>query len=224
MARNVERDEKEALKRKKRILRAGFRLIAKKGIEAVSIQEIADEAEVGVATMYKYYQNKPNLVVNISAFVWQDFIQACEKEVSQKDREKLNAYELIAYYADMMIQLYTRQPEVLRFSGDFKTYINREDVPEQVVRVHLDPLAMLRDLFHVQYEAARENGCIRTDIPEDVLYTTATITMLSMAERYAQGIVWADNERKNHVQELQVLKEMLLDWVTKKDGAGAQAH
>ena len=217
MARNVERDERDARIRKDRILREGFRLIAQRGIEAVSIQEIADAAEVGVATMYKYYTNKVNLVVNISAFVWQEFIKECEKEVPIEALQKMNAYELIAYYADMMIRLYTRHPDVLRFSSDFKTYINREDVPEEVVRVHLDPLAFLPELFHGQYEAARENGCIRTDIPEEIVYTTCSITMLSMAERYAQGIVWADNRQQSHEMELRCLKEMLLNWVTKKE-------
>lgn len=217
MGRNVERDEKEALRRKGQISRAGFQLIAQKGIEAVTIQEIADAAEVGVATMYKYYTNKVNLVVNISAYVWQDFIKNCEKDVPIEALGKMNAYELISYYADMMIRLYTQYPDVLRFSSDFKTYINREDVPEEVVRVHLDPLAFLRNMFHVQYEAAKENGCIRTDVPEEILYTTTTITMLSMAERYAQGIVWADNQQKSHEAELRCLKEMLLDWATKKE-------
>ena len=219
MGRNVERDEKEALRRRERILRAGFRLIARKGIETVSIQEIADEAEVGVATVYKYYQNKANLAVNISALVWRDFMRDCEKKVSQKDLEKMNAYELMTYYADMMIQLYTKRPDILRFSSEFKTFIRRENVPEEVLRVHLDPLSGLRDLFHVQYEAAKENGCIRTDIPEETMYTMTTITMLSMAERYAQGIVWADNEQQNHELELRSLKEMLLGWATKRGTA-----
>lgn len=217
MGRNVERDEKEALRRKEQILRAGFHLIAKRGIEAVSIQEIADAAEVGVATMYKYYTNKVNLVVSISAFVWQEFMKDCQKRVSMRMLQRMNAYELMAYYADMMIWLYDQQPDVLRFSSDFKTYINREDVPDEVLRAHLDPLSNLRDLFHVQYEAAKGNGCIRTDVPEEIMYTTATITMLSMAERYAQGIVWADNVRRNHKAELENLKGMLLDWATKKE-------
>lgn len=216
MGRNVERDEKAARIRKDQIMRAGFRLAAQKGIEAVTIQEIADEAEVGVATMYKYYTNKVNLVVNISAFVWQEFMKDCQKEVPVEALKKMNARELIAYFADMMIKLYTQQPDVLRFSSDFKTYINRETVPEEVLRVHLNPLAFLQELFHVQYEAAKENGCIRTDIPETVLYTTCSITMLSMAERYAQGIVWADNRQQNHEAELRSLKEMLLNWATKK--------
>lgn len=34
------------------------------------------------------------------------------------------------------------------------------------------------------------------------MFTTVVITMLSVAERYAQGIVWANDHKTNHTQEL----------------------
>lgn len=38
------------------------------------------------------------------------------------------------------------------------------------------------------------------------------ITMLAMAERYAAGLVWANEGNSNHVRELEHVKEMLLLW------------
>ena len=60
MARNIARDEQEAERRRKQLLEAGFDLFSRHGIEAISLQMVADTAEVGVATLYKYYQNKLN--------------------------------------------------------------------------------------------------------------------------------------------------------------------
>ena len=37
--------------------------------------------------------------------------------------------------------------------------------------------------------------------------------MLGMAERYAQGLVWANNRTGDYWKELSHLKEMLLAWV-----------
>lgn len=56
MARNTERDEREATRRKEQLMKAGFKLFSENGIENVSLQKVADAADVGVATMYKYYQ------------------------------------------------------------------------------------------------------------------------------------------------------------------------
>ncbi|MFQ8840440.1 MAG: TetR/AcrR family transcriptional regulator [Clostridium fessum] len=56
MPRNIERDEKEAMRRKEQLMEAGFRLFSQYGIENVGLQRVADAAEVGVATLYNYYQ------------------------------------------------------------------------------------------------------------------------------------------------------------------------
>ena len=70
MPRNAERDEREAARRKEQLMKAGFELFSQHGIENVSLQKVADTADVGVATMYKYYQTKVKLVVAISGKIW----------------------------------------------------------------------------------------------------------------------------------------------------------
>lgn len=215
MGRNIERDEKEAAKRKDAIIQAGFHLFSQNSIETVSIQAVSDAADVGVATIYKYFQTKVNLTIAISAWIWTTFLHECEKEVSPEARAQLNACDLMEYYTDMIIKLYLERPDILRFSSNFKTFINRNGAMSEQLQAHLAPLLPLRKNFHDQYEAARQNHCIRTDVSEDDMYTTVSVTMLSMAERYAQGIVWADKPTPQYKPELIYLKEMLLDWMTK---------
>lgn len=77
MARNTERDEREATRRKEQLMKAGFKLFSENGIENVSLQKVADAADVGVATMYKYYQTKVKLVVAISGKIWGGSLEKC---------------------------------------------------------------------------------------------------------------------------------------------------
>ena len=72
MSRNIENDALREKLRRERMLQAGLRLFSERGIESVSLQEIADEAEVGIATLYNYYQNKVNLATTISAYMWKN--------------------------------------------------------------------------------------------------------------------------------------------------------
>ena len=112
-----------------------------------------------------------------------------------------------------MIALYKNRPEVLRFSGEYKTYMNRRgNMEDKQLREHLDVLKPMQLLFHGMYERAKVDGSIRTDIPEEEMFITSCITMLSMAERYAQGLVWLNDPKDDHTQELLHLKEMLLLW------------
>lgn len=51
MPRNIERDKREADRRKNQLIEAGFRLFSQNGIETVSLQKVADAANVSPATI-----------------------------------------------------------------------------------------------------------------------------------------------------------------------------
>lgn len=216
MARNVERDRREAQRRKDRLMEEGFRLFSRHGIEAVSLQRVADAADVSAATMYKYFQTKEKLVIAISARVWGESWQDVLSRRVPDELERLTAYQGVEFYADQIIRMYQERPELLHFSSEYKTFICHSGVEDAQLREHLDVLEPIRSLFHRMYERARVDGSIRTDIPEQQMFTTVVITMLSVAERYAQGIVWANDHKDDHTQELVFLKEMLLAWCAGK--------
>ena len=119
---------------------------------------------------------------------------------------------MIRNYTENMIRLYQKQPALLRFSGNYKTFINRQHTKNEELKEHLDPLESIHSVFRIAYQRAQTDHSIRTDVPEDVLFTTIAIGMLAMAERYAQGIVWASRGEEDHTQELRIAQEMILAW------------
>lgn len=123
MPRNIERDKREADRRKNQLIEAGFRLFSQNGIETVSLQKVADAANVSPATMYKYFLTKEKLLIAISAKVWDEVWQEALGDPGTNHFEHFTAYQGIEFYADRMIALYKNRPEVLRFSGEYKTYI-----------------------------------------------------------------------------------------------------
>lgn len=56
-----ERREREKELRKNQILEAAKTLLLERGLKETSVQRIAKKAELGVATIYSYYQNKEDL-------------------------------------------------------------------------------------------------------------------------------------------------------------------
>ena len=212
MPRNAERDEREAARRKEQLMKAGFELFSQYGIENVSLQKVADTADVGVATMYKYYQTKVKLVVAISGKIWGSLWNQILEQNGRAFFEKFTAYEDIEFYLDTIIRLYQEQPEMLRFSNNYKNFLYHEKIEDEELKEHLDVLGPLRAMYHKLYEQAKIDHSIRTDISEQQLFTSVAIAMLAVAERYAQGIVWANDHKSDHTQELKYLKEMILTW------------
>lgn len=215
MPRNIEKDTQEEARRRKQILEAGFKLFSEQGIENVSMNAVAAAAGVGPTTLFKYYQTKEKLVVAISGMAWSAVWQNNYAETGLEGFARLSAYEMIENYTDSMIALYQKQPALLRFSGNYKTFINRRHMKDEELKEHLDPLESIHTVFKIAYRRAQTDHSIRTDIPEDVLFTTIAIGMLAMAERYAQGIVWAGRGEEDHTRELRIAQEMILTWCTK---------
>lgn len=213
MPRNLERDAREERLRREKLLKAGLKLFSANGIESVKLQEIADEAQVGIATLYNYYGNKVNLVNAISAYMWKNVWEENIRTVGANVINSYNAYQRVEGYFDLMIYLYKEHPEVLRFSGYYKTYMNQGNVEKAEKNEHLDVVAPIADIFHDMYEKAQIDKSIRTDIDEQTMFTTLALTMLGMAERYAQGLVWASNDANDYMKELLILKDMMLKWL-----------
>ena len=73
MSRNPDRDKVFEKKRRERFEEQGFLMFAEKGIDNVCLNDIADAAQAGIATLFNYYQNKVNLVIAISGRIWRNF-------------------------------------------------------------------------------------------------------------------------------------------------------
>ena len=213
MARNAERDRQEAERRKGQLIRAGFELFSRDGIESVSLNSVAERAGVGASTMYKYFQNKVNLVVAISGRIWGDLWASVLDQKGTSELATMNPQQLFELYADVIIGLYLERPQVLRFSANYKTYIQREHVATEDLGEHLNPLEPIAELFFKSCKAAADQGCVRIEVSVGEMFSFEVLTMLTMAERYAQGIVWTESPDADHVKDLQRLKGMLSAWM-----------
>ena len=213
MTRNAERDKLEAERRKTQLIEAGFELFARYGIESVSLSAVAKKADVAASTMYKYFQNKASLAVAISARIWSDVWTTSREQQGADTLAQMDPYQLFELYANTIIGLYLERPQILRYGANYKTYIRRENVPEGMLGEHLDPLRPIAELFLGSCKAAATGTSVRTDVSPEKMFSFLALTMLTMAERYAQGLVWTEVPKGAHADDLVQLKNLLLTWM-----------
>ena len=91
--RDAKKDAIGMAARRERLLEAGFRLMSARTIEAVTLQEIADEAMIGIATLYRYFKAKPDLVIEIGTNIWKRYYVEVEKEYARLNVPAMNASE-----------------------------------------------------------------------------------------------------------------------------------
>lgn len=119
----------EQRQRKQRIVESAFALFCKKGIEKVSVLDIAHHAQVGESTIYRYFTNKPQLVLHTLSVLWGSITVGLEEKVEQtEDYAKMSGCEQIAVHLECCRQLFLDNADYVLFSYEAKLYLQRNHV------------------------------------------------------------------------------------------------
>ena len=201
--------------KRRRILEAGFRLFAEKGIDAVTMPEVAEACDVGRATLYRYFPTKLDLVVAISTMQWEDYIGEARKNMPRDGEGRITGAEQLRYFFDSFIDLYINYGDILRFNYAFNMYLRAAKGTEEQTDAYVRMVDGLAAEFHKLYERGREDGTLNTDIPEREMFTSAFHIMLAAVTRYAMGLIYPRNEGRPE-DELIMLGNVLYAHFTKK--------
>ena len=202
--------EMEMPAKREAMLTEGFRLFALHGIEAVSMQQVADASGVGVVTLYRYYYTKLALVIDIAVKKWEEFADYIRAEQKRRDTAHMTAAEELAFYLDLYIVLYRKHKDLLRFNQSFNNYVLHEGATKEQLAPYIAAIGTFVRIFHALYEKAKLDGTLRTDLPEEKMFAATSHIMLAVAVRYAQGLIYDAQSEADRTEEFEMLKRALL--------------
>ena len=208
--RNLKKDEMEMKARREAMLHEGFRLFAEKGIEPVAMQHVADASGVGIATLYRYYNTKLALVLEIGAKKWEEFGAYVLRLREERGVLSKTAAEEFELYLDCYIELYRNHKDLLRFNQSFNNYVQHEGATKEQLEPYLAAISTFVRMFHALYEKAKLDGTLRTDLPEEKMFAATSHIMLAVAVRYAQGLLYDAESEADRTEEFEMLKRALL--------------
>lgn len=208
--RNPEKDEAEMALRRERMLNEGFRLFSEKGIEPVSMQEVAAACEVGVATLYRYFSTKLDLVLAIGEDQWNRYGEKVRELREERKADAMTAAEELDFYLDFYSDLYRNHKDMLRFNQDMNNCVRQERATAEQLGPYLRSIAPFARMFHEMYEKGKKDGTIRTDLPEEKMFAATSHIMMAVAVRYAQGLVYSADNEEDRTEEYLLLKRMIL--------------
>ena len=119
--------EKE--QRKERIIQTAFQLFCEKGIEQVSLSDVAKQAKVGEASIYRYFKTKVQLVFYTLDFLWKEISATLEEGLEEIENfDLLTGYEQFKARIGCYKKLYTNNADYVLFSYEAKLYLRRNHV------------------------------------------------------------------------------------------------
>ena len=195
-------------------LKTGFRLFSEKSIETVTLTQVAEAAGYGQTTMYRYFDKKPGFVVAVATWKWEQFQEENKKRRPSVDFEGMTAAEVFGFYLDSFLELYRNHKDLLRFNQFFNVYMLSEHIDSGTLQPYQEMIQHLRERFHIMYARAEQDHTIRTDEPEDKMFSKTLHLMLASVTRYAVGLVYTPEGVFDPEEELLFLKNMLIEKYT----------
>ncbi len=189
---------------------AAFALFSKKGIDGVTLQDVAEKSGYGVATLYRYFGTKANLVVETATWKWKQVLEGIWRKTPEEELLAMNAAESFAHFLDSFIALYREQRDLLRFNQFFNFYILSDTEGSGAISPYLDMIKKLEERFHKIYLKAERDQTIRTDISEEEMFSTALHLMLAVVTRFAVGLIYRPKGGSDDEKELESMKEALM--------------
>ena len=205
---NTEKDAAQMAEKQKRAMEAGFRLFTERSIDAVSMNDVARESGVGIATLYRYYESKMQFVIAIAVWKWEEYQD--RHGLEQKSGETgMDAAGIYTGFLNAFLDLYRNHRDLLRFNQNFNIYLRGEKADAETVSPYSRMIDRVAEQFRRCWELGASDGTLYTDTPWEQAFSATLHLMLATVTRYAVGLVYQPSAEFDPENELRLLKEML---------------
>lgn len=159
--------ESKKIEKENSLLEAAFKLFTEKGIKNTSIQEIADEANVGKGTFYLYFKDKydlqEQLIARKSYKLFNDAMAALNKQ------KIIDFGDQIIFVIDYVIDELTNNPTLLKIIAKDLSY---GLYSEKMTKLLDDKVIGIKELF---INKIKENN-LKINNPDVILYMIIELT------------------------------------------------
>lgn len=212
--RQREQDEMK-LRRMEHVLDCAFELFCEHGIDSVSMNEIALKAEIGVASLYRYFVTKESLAIQCAKQAWD--IVADEFAVLFEDPEykEKNGFGQIIVIFSIFCELYRSKEEFFRFICYFDSYIHRNNVSIEALDSYEAGIQGTKEIVMSALQKGFEDGSIRKELRQndngETLYYTLMHSLFALAQKLSvSGTMLAMNKKVSGSAQMKTLSQLLI--------------
>lgn len=193
-----ERKAREFKRRENTILDAAFRLFDEKGLENVTIEMIANAAEIGKGTIYKHFKSKHDIYAHLIIRQGEDVIELFERNVDSVAPIERQIRQYIRTYVSF-------------FNADFGMYKICKRLEEVLTMEQLSP--DVRDELNSVYQnkMALVEAVMHKAADEGLLMDTAA-SISDLAHLFAKMLLGAlDATFNGKVKEVEKIADIITD-------------
>ena len=200
--------------RKEAIVSAATYEFIENGIDNSKISDIAKRAEVGTITVYRYFENKPQLVIECATRLWKSEAEKLRPILFPKNFPSQNGFGQVSHILGILASLYDYIPTMLRLLEQFDNYIVREQITKEQLRHYEAGIIEIRAEMLEAFRKGQRDGSIRSDANALEIYATATHAIVSLSQKLLlRGEIIQSDLETDANSQLKLLSDMVLNYI-----------
>lgn len=193
-----------------KIITAAKKLFTEHGLHDVQMKDIASLAGIGVATVFRYFPKKDELIVEVAI----RSLDAVDAEFRRIVALRASAFERLEQLLDTLLDAQKADHyKSARFREAFESYASFRTDPLPAIDRYLARQQAIMDLLEPLIEDGKNDGSINPAIAVKPLIVTVINSYSSFANNVAlkSAISYLDKDIQPETQQ-EVLKQILLDY------------
>ena len=185
-------------------------LFMSKSISDITIRDIAEAAEIGEATIYRYFKKKENIVVACVLKLQNDINQKYFKLSQGK-----TGYEKLEIFYESFLDAFRDNPDYFYFIKEFDAYIYNQKDPS--LKDYEREIDSYKTDFINAYELGLKDGSIQPVKNIEVFYFSTTHSLLELCKKLSlkHNLLTQDKSLKK-TSEINCLIKIILNSLRKE--------
>lgn len=196
-----------------RILLAAFSLFSHNGFDAIAMTDIAKEAEIGVASLYRYFETKDEIAIRTAMWAWESQKKLIMPILNDTGYYTKSGIEELEEIFDLFCKLFQNEPDFFRYIYFFDAYIVCQKIDSERLIPYQEVIQSVQTIIGNAIHKGIEDGSISKKYKdnEKQLYFSLMHTLFSVSQKLSlTGKMLKMDETNDGVQQLKLLGKILL--------------
>ena len=207
-------EERDELKnaRIERIFLSAFNLFSRTGIDAIAMTDIAKNAEIGVASLYRYFETKDEIAIRTAMWAWENNKKIILPVLEDTGFYEKKGIEQLEEIIDLLIKLYQNEPDFFRYIYFFDAYVVCQKINSERLIPYQNVIESVQKIIAEAIHKGLEDGSIssRYNDSENELYYSIMHTVFAAIQKLSlSGKMLKMDEDNDEIQQLKLLGKIL---------------
>ena len=174
-----------------------------RSIQDVTIRDIAISAQVGEATIYRYFGKKQTIVMQaamkLQSVVNTDYFRLAEQK---------NGYQKLEAFYKSYLDVFENHPDFYKFINEFDAYMTGES--SDFLNPYESVIDQYKTAYMEAYELGLKDGSVKKQDSIDVFYFSTTHAILELCKKLSLKAVISQDLEIEKISEIKCLINIVL--------------